>query len=88
MGLVAAGVGHDGALEPLGRQREIGVAGELAGQEFGSVDDHLGGAVLDRGQNLAGAGDHDVAAKHQIGAAGGDADGVDVFGLFARSGCS
>ena len=35
MRLVAAGVGEDGALEPLGRQREIGVAGEIAGQELG-----------------------------------------------------
>ena len=29
MGLVAAGIGGDGPLEPLGRQREISVAGEL-----------------------------------------------------------
>ncbi len=33
---------------------------------------------LDRAQHLLVAGDHDVAAEHQVGAAGGDADGVDV----------
>ena len=35
--------------------------------------------VLDRGQHLLVAGDHDVAAEHEIGAAGRDADGVDVL---------
>ena len=85
MRLVAAGVGHDGALEPLARQREIGVAGEFAGQEFGGIDHHLGGAGLDRGENLARAGDDDVAAEHEIGATGGNADGVDVLGLFGEA---
>jgi hypothetical protein len=67
MRLVAAGVGEDGALEPFGRQREIGVAGEIAGQELGEVDDHLGHAVLDRGQHLLVAGHHHVAAEHEVG---------------------
>ncbi len=87
MRFVVAGIGDDGALEPLGRQREVGVAGEFAGQEFGGVDDHPGGAVLDRGQHLAGAGDDDVAAEHEIGAAGRDADGVDVRPASRRCGC-
>src|SRR5262249_47597358 len=62
------------------RQREIGVAGEIAGQELGGVDHHLGHAVLDRGEHLLVAGHYDVAAEHQLGAAGRDADGVDVLG--------
>ena len=41
-----------------------------------------GRAVLHRGQDLARAGDHDVAAEHEIGAAGGDADGMDVVRIF------
>ena len=41
--------------------------------------DHRGLAVLHGGQHLLVAGDHDVAAEHEIGAAGRDPDGVDVF---------
>ena len=88
MGVVGAGVGGDGALEALARQREIGIAGEVAGQELGGVDDHVGRAVLHRGENFARAGDDDVAAEDEIGAAGGDADGMDIFGPAARCGCS
>ena len=40
----------------------------------------LGVARLDRAQHLLAADDDDVAAEHQVGAAGGDADGVDVVG--------
>ena len=69
----------DRALEPLGRQREVGVAGEVARQELRGVDDHRG-AGLHRRQHLLVAGHHDVAAEHQVGAAGRDADGVDVLG--------
>ena len=60
---------HDGAAQPLGRQREIGVAGEIARQELGRVGDDAGRAVLHRRQHLLVAGDHDVAAEHEIGAA-------------------
>ena len=70
---------HDRALEPLGRQREVGVAGEVAGQEFGEIDDHVGQAGLHGGQHLLAAGHHDVAAEHEFGAAGRNADGVDVL---------
>ena len=34
MAALAPGGAGDGALEPLGRQRIVGVAGEIAGQEF------------------------------------------------------
>ena len=74
--VVATGIGLDGALEALGRQREIGVTGELARQELGRVDDHLVAPVR-CGEN-PGPGHDDVAAKHEIGAARGDADGVDL----------
>ena len=56
----------------------VGVAGEVAGQEFGGVDDHARIARLDRAQHLLVADHDDVAAEHQIGAGRGDADGVDV----------
>ena len=84
MCLVASGVGRNGPLQPLARQRKIGVAGEFAGQEFGRIDDHLRGAVLNRRQHLARAGDDDVAPEHEIGAPRGDADGVDVLRLFGE----
>ena len=64
----APGRGADRALEPLGRQREVGVAGEIAGQDLGGVDHHRGRAGLHGGQHLLVAGDHDVAAEHEIGA--------------------
>ena len=73
-----AGSARDRALDPFGRQGEIGVAGEVAGQEFGGVDDHAGIARLDRAQNALVAGDDNIAAQHQIGAGRGDADGVNV----------
>ena len=85
MRVVAAGIGQDGPLQPLARQREIGVAGEFARQKFGGVDHHRGGAVLDGGEHLARAGDHDVAAEHEIGAAGGDADRVNFFRIFGNA---
>ena len=72
--------GRDRALEALGRQREIGIAGEVARQELGGVDDHRGLAGLHRRQHLLVAGDDDVAAEHEVGAARRDADGVDVLG--------
>ncbi len=36
--------------------------------------------MLDRSEHLLVAGDHDVAAEHEVGAAGGDADGMDILG--------
>ena len=77
--VLVAGGGRDRALEPLGRQRIVGIAGEVAGQHLGDVDDHPGAAGRHRGQHLLVAGDHDVAAEHQVGGARGDADGVDVL---------
>ena len=75
----------DGAFQPFGRQREIGIARELARQEFGRVDDHGGSAMLGRRQHLACAGHDNIAAEHQIGAPGRDADGVDVFRLLGNA---
>ena len=39
-----------------------------------------GRARLDGRQHLLGAGDDEVAAEHEVGLAGRDADGVDVLG--------
>jgi len=68
----------------VGREKS-GVAGEVAGQELGGVDDHVGLAVLDSGQHLLVAGDHDVAAEHEIGAARRDPDGVMFSGRSATA---
>src|SRR5581483_9924447 len=63
----------------LGRQRIVGAAREVAGQEFRRVDDNPRRAGLDRAEHFLRAGDDDVAAEHEIGAARGDADGVDFL---------
>ena len=83
--LVAAGVGGDRPLQLFGRQREIGIAGEFAGQEFRRVDHHRGRAVLDRRQHLARAGDDDIAAEDEIGAPGRDPDGMNVVRLLGEA---
>ena len=71
----------DRALQPLGRQREIGVAGEIAGKHFGRVDDDAGLArrFIDASTILR-AGDDEIAAEDQVGVARRDADRVDVLG--------
>ncbi len=80
MGGGAAGRSRDRALEPLGGEREIRVAGELAGQDLGAVHHHGGHPGLDRRQHLLAARHHDVAAEHEIGPARRDADRVNVLG--------
>ena len=52
MALLAAGMAGDGALEALGRQREIGVAREVTRQKFRGIDDDAGVALLDGAQHL------------------------------------
>ena len=69
----------DGALDARGGQREIGVAGEIARQELGGVDDETGRAAAHGGEHLLGAGDDEVAAEHEIGIARRDPDRVDVL---------
>ena len=68
----------DGALQPLGGQREIRVAGEIAGENFRRVDDDAGIDALDGGEHRARAGDDEIAAEDEVRPAGRDADGVDV----------
>ena len=75
---VAAGRRQDGAPDALGRQREIGIAGEVAGQDLGRVDDKRRAPLLDGGEHPLGAGDDEIAAEDEMRRAGGDADGVDV----------
>ena len=79
--LLGAGRGPDRALQPLGRQREVGIAGEVAGQDLGGVDHHRGAAELRGRQHLLVADHHHVAAEHEVALARRDADGVDVLGL-------
>jgi len=81
MAVRRTGERDDRALEPLDRQRKFGIAGEFAGQHFGEVDDHGGGAGLHGRQHLLVAGDHHVAADHEVGAARRDADRVNVLRL-------
>jgi hypothetical protein len=75
--------GADRALQPLGRQREVGIAGEIARQNLGGVDHHRGAAELRGRKDLLVADHHHVAAEHEVAFAGRDADGVDVLGLLA-----
>ncbi len=63
---------------PSGRQRKIRIAGEIAGIDFGRVDDNAGLVLAHRGEHLLRAGDDEIAAEHQIGFAGGDADRVNI----------
>src|SRR5262249_335426 len=77
--VLASGIRDNGALEPLAGQREVGIAGEFAWQKLVGIDDHLRGAVLYRRQHFARTGHNDVAAEHEIGAAGGHANGMDVL---------
>ena len=51
------------------------------GRISASVDDHVGLAGLDGAEHLLVAGDHDVAAEHEVGRRRRDADGVDVLGV-------
>ena len=66
-------------LDALTRQREIGVAGEVAGIDFRRVHEHAGLVFLDRRQHLLGARDDEIAAEHEIGLARGDADRMHVL---------
>ena len=74
----AGGLG-DGALDALHRQREIRVAGEVAGHDLRRVDHHLRRALAHRGEHLLGAGDNQVAAQHQACRASRNADGFDIL---------
>ena len=56
----------DRALEALGRQREIGVAGEVARHHLGGVHHERRLPLLHGGQHLLGAGDDEIAAEHEM----------------------
>src|SRR5260370_3982565 len=82
--VVATGVCDNGALEPLAWQEEIRIAGEFTWQKLVGIDNHLRGAVRHGRKHLAGPGNNNVAAKHEIGTAGGDADRMDVPWLIGK----
>ena len=73
--------GHldDRALERLGRQAEVGVAGEVAGHHFVGVDHGVAPIRSEREQRLLAAGDDQIAAEQQARAAGRDAHRLDVL---------
>ena len=75
----------DRLLDPFGGEREIRLAGEIAGEEFGAVDDDAGLAAAHRGERGLGAGDDEVAAENEVGFACADADRVDVLRARARA---
>src|SRR5262249_35224809 len=80
MAAILAGARLDGALHAFRRQREIGIASEIARQNLREVRDHPALPVLDRGEHLLGARDHHVAAAEEIRAARRHPDRVDVLG--------
>ena len=82
---LAAASRLDGLLDPLGRQREVRLAREVAGKDLGAVDDDAGLGPAHRGERRLGAGDDEIAAEDQIGLARADPDRVDVLGARARS---
>ena len=66
-------------LDPLGGQIEVGPMREVAGEQFGAVDDDGGRAGAHRRQRRFGAGGDEIAAEHEVGFAGPDPHRVDVF---------
>ena len=68
----------DRALQRLGRQAEVGVAGEVAGHHLVRVDHRVALVGRQREERLLAAGDHQIAAQQQLGAAGRDAHCLDV----------
>src|SRR5262245_14446376 len=78
MATFAAGVADDGALEPFRWQRIIRVAGEIARQELGCVDDDSRNSCFYGAKHVLSANDDDVAAQDKIGATCGDTNGVNV----------
>ncbi len=79
MAAFRAGSAEDGAFEPRGGQRIVGIAGEIAGQEFEGVDQDARATVLDGADHFLAADHGNITADDEIGAAGGDANGVDVL---------
>ena len=69
----------DRAFQGLAGELGIRVADEIGGDGLVAVDDRAAVADAALGQRVVGRGHHDVAAQQQIGVAGGDAHGVDVF---------
>ncbi len=79
-GLVAGGVA-DRLHHRLGAEIHVAVHDEGGDRLDVAVDHGLGDALLDARQRGRRGGHDHVAAQHQVGAAGGDAHGVEILGL-------
>src|ERR1700751_466253 len=60
-------------------KRVIGIAGEVAWKNFRGIDDNAGLALAHGGEDLFGAGDNEIATKHEIALSRGDPDRVDML---------
>ena len=68
------------SLQRVGREGEVGLAGEVAGDGLVRVDDGVRRAGLQAGQRIGAGAHHQVAAQQQVGAAGAQAHGVQGLG--------
>ena len=64
----------------VGAEVDVAVRDEGCGRLQVAVDDRARRARLDPRQRVGGRRHHHVAAEHEVGAAGGDAHGVEVLG--------
>ena len=76
--------------QPVGRQLEAAVAGEVAGDDLVGVDDRAGAAAGHEAEGLGAGGGDEVAADQRVGLADRDADRRDVGRASRRcgSGCA
>ena len=72
----------DAALHRIGREQQIGVAGEIAGDRFVAVDDRVAVSGFELCQGVGARRNHEIAAQQQFGIAGGDSHRVDLIRLF------
>ena len=63
---------------------DVGVLDKTRGRLQVGIDESPRDAALDAGERAGAGCDHDIAAEEQIGTAGGDAHGGDVFRPWAR----
>src|SRR3546814_10647187 len=69
----------DGAAQRGAGEGKVGITGEVAGHRLMGVDHGMGPARLDLGEGIGAAGDDEVEAEDESGAARGEAYGGDVL---------
>ena len=67
--------------QPVGGNGELGVAGEIAGDDLVAVDHRAAAPGRHQSQGLGPGADHQVAADQRISLAGGHADRADILGF-------